>query len=198
MEKRLYAKMVLFIEERLRGIRGDELVHAYQFAHIMVKSVAVLVQANLLGTFFYAAMPFSGEASCQLPERMIDIVKFNRTDCVLPNGDLFFGMAVLDATLWFALLLSFFQYRNYWSNEFNNNLQRARRLVVGSRMELFKDFIDWMTGVEIRNGERIERGVKIDDVRLTIALLHANVDKYVVNKILTVYSEQIAGDRLGR
>ena len=204
MEKRLHAKMVLFIEERLRGVRGDELVHAYQFAHIMVKAMVVLIQGGLLATYFYLAWPFSGEASCPIPQRMRENVGFNHTDCVLPNDGLFFGMAVLDVGLWILLpTLSIFQYWNYWSNEFNNNLQRARRLVDTNKKPLFKKFINWLTGIkivkvtrmegdkEIEEEKSIKRGVKIDDVRLTIALLHANVDKYVINKILTIYSMQI-------
>ena len=172
--------MALFIGQRLEGVRGDELVNAYHFAHIFVKLMVVLLQGLLLVVYFYFSYPFPRELHCYLPASMHEILKFKSVNCVFPNNGLFFGMAILDAVLLLLLpFLSYRQYRNYWSIEFNHNLQRARRLVPKNRAPQFKKFIELICESAV------------DDVRLILAILHANVDKYIINKILTVYAGRI-------
>jgi len=180
LKKRLYAKMALFIGQRLEGVRGDELVDAYHFAHIVVKLIVVVLQGILLVGYFYFSSPFPRDLSCHLPASMHESLEFKSANCVFPNNGLFLGMAILDAVLLVLLpLLSYRQYRNYWSLEFNHNLQRARRLVSRNRAPQFKKFIELLCESPV------------DDVRLTLALLHSNVDKYIINKILTVYAGRI-------
>jgi hypothetical protein len=180
LKKRLYAKIALFIGQRLEGIRGDELVDAYHFCHVVVKLFVVMVQGLLLAAYFYFSYPFPRTLQCHLPENMHTSLGFETVNCVFPNNGMFRGMAILDIAITIFLpIFSYWKYRNYWSIEFCHNLQRARRLVQRNRAPQFKKFIELLCGSPV------------DDVRLTLALLHANVDKYIVNKILTVYAGRI-------
>merc|ERR1712168_849040 len=120
--------MALFIGQRLEGVRGDEFVNAYHFAHIVVKLVVVVLQAVILVGYFYFSLPFPRDLLCHLPDSMHETLAFKSANCVFPNNGLFLGMAILDAALLLFLpFISYRKYRNYWSIEFNHNLQRARR-----------------------------------------------------------------------
>ena len=225
LKKRLYAKMSLFIGQRLKCLEGYELVDHYNFCHVLLKSLVVFLQCCIISCFVYFSFPFPLRLMCPLPKDLTVSLNSSYVSCIFPNNGMSAIFVIVDAILTLAIpIVSWTRYRRYWKKGFYRDLKRARRLVPPTGLDQFNDFIKHMcTAKSIVNAAGSGRGrVKyvveddesasngnnpaetidlqkeeklvartVDDIRLTLALLHANVDKFIANKIMTVYAGRV-------
>ena len=70
MKKRLFAKISIFVTQRLLVIQGHELVDNYTLAHLIVKTVVVLLQWTLAIVVFLFSYPFPWQLHCPLSEEL--------------------------------------------------------------------------------------------------------------------------------
>jgi len=221
LKKRLYAKMSLFIGQRLKCLEGYELVDHYNFCHVIVKSLVILLQCIIIGVFIRFSFPFPLRLFCPLPTDLQTSLNTTFVSCIFPNNGMSAIFVVVDAILTLAIpIVSWSRYRRYWKRGFYRDLKRARRLVPATGLDQFNDFIKHMCTAKAvvngggkyaaaassdaqngENGESIDLHKEeklvprtVDDIRLTLALLHANVDKFIANKIMTVYAGRVDFD----
>ena len=138
--------------------------------------------------------------------------------CIFPNNGMSAIFVCVDAVLTLAIpIVAWTRYRRYWKKGFYRDLKRARRLVPATGLDQFNDFIKHMCTAKAvvngggkytvdnqnngENGESVDLQKEeklvprtVDDIRLTLALLHANVDKFIANKIMTVYAGRVDFD----